>query len=201
MQNAAEDEQELLQWIANRNQLNQFQGVRLTEIQKYGPSRLRKRNILSPTLTSLWKQNKIFYTKNGNRTLIFPILMYSQFSTQFQQTSPHNQLANSWSGNGYNSLFVSSNQCDGSINFQNNTYRDYSGYRIQNALDQIAQTPDVVRRWPRTAKALDRIAVVLYDIEHDMDWCLAGDTILPNDSAFDAQCLARLQESIMENLP
>lgn len=129
MQNAAEDEQELLQWIANRNQLNQLQGVGLAEIQKYGPGRLRKKNILLPILTRLWDQRRIDWTKTGNRIVIFPMMTSNQFQNNFHQMSPHNQLANSWSGNGYNSPFVGSNQCDESINFPNKNYRDYSGYR------------------------------------------------------------------------
>ena len=128
MQNAAEDEQELLQWIANRNLLNQSQGVRLTDIQKSGPGRLRKNNILMPALTRLWQQGRIGYAKIGNKKTIFPAVTQSQFTTYNQQIRPCNHSMNPWLGNKHSNFFVSGHYNDESINFPNNTHRDYSGY-------------------------------------------------------------------------
>jgi len=76
IQYAMEDEQDLMQWILNRNQPH---GVRVTEIQKYGPSRLRKKNTLTPILTRLWQQGRIQYTKIGYTLVINPIINQNQF--------------------------------------------------------------------------------------------------------------------------
>ena len=73
----------------------------------------------------------------------------------------------------------------------------YLGFRLQENIESIALDSEVVSRWPMTAQVLERLAPVLYRIEHEMDWDISADSVIENDAAFDAACVAALQAAVV----
>ena len=69
---------------------------------------------------------------------------------------------------------------------------DYVGARIRDGLEEIANNEEVQTRFPQLAIRLRDLASVLYDLEHDLDWDLSGDTGIENDAEFEAHALAWL---------
>ena len=68
----------------------------------------------------------------------------------------------------------------------------YSGYRIEDGLDEIANDPEVKKRFPKLSKVLLELGSVLSEIEHDIDWDLSGDTALTSDIEFEYEALTKL---------
>lgn len=73
---------------------------------------------------------------------------------------------------------------------------NYEDKRIQGALEDVAREREVKKRWPALARELARLAPVLGEITHDLDWCLSGDTDIDDDAAFEAEALRRLRAAV-----
>lgn len=58
--------------------------------------------------------------------------------------------------------------------------------RWQYDLRSVGEDASVQKRWPLVSSAFVDLANALAEVEHDMDWCLSGDTVIEDDAAFDA---------------
>ena len=72
---------------------------------------------------------------------------------------------------------------------------EYSGYKIQDALEAIAEDKEVQSRFPRLAKTLDKLAYVLYNIEHDLDWDISCDSEIKRDDKWERGVLREIRDS------
>ncbi len=75
------------------------------------------------------------------------------------------------------------------------------GFKIQDALDTIATDNEVVERFPTLAKILDELGHVLYDIEHDLDWDLSGDSYIKDDQRWEDEAIWSLLKVLMTRTP
>jgi hypothetical protein len=72
---------------------------------------------------------------------------------------------------------------------------DYSGSRIQLALEEIAEDERVRARFPALAKTLDHLSSILYDMEHDLDWDFSDDSYIPDDEVFERTVLRDIRNA------
>lgn len=70
---------------------------------------------------------------------------------------------------------------------------NHVGFRLQDELDTIAADPYVREHWLRIALMLERLGPLLYDLEHEMDYHLSGDSHIPDGPAFEEQFIAGLR--------
>ena len=61
-------------------------------------------------------------------------------------------------------------------------YWEYVGFGIQEGLNSIGTDEEAQKRWPKTCRICANLADVLYQVEHDMDWNLSGDSAAPDDA-------------------
>lgn len=61
---------------------------------------------------------------------------------------------------------------------------EYCGFRIQTDLLAVAEDPDVAKRWPLIAAAIEAFGTWFQDAEHEMDYDLSGDTRIAPDETF-----------------
>ncbi len=73
---------------------------------------------------------------------------------------------------------------------------DYSGSRLQDTLNTIAEDGAVQKRFPHLARTLRSIGDTLYQVEHDIDWDLSHDTPIHNDKVFETMALLQLMKDI-----
>lgn len=52
----------------------------------------------------------------------------------------------------------------------------YAGRRIESDMLDISRDEEARKHWPRTLDIYRRLATVIGDTEHKMDWALSGDT-------------------------
>lgn len=71
------------------------------------------------------------------------------------------------------------------LGFMSGGHFGYGGFRIQQAMNAVAEDEDVKARWPKLAQMFEVLAEELYNLEHDIDWCLSGDTSIDDDAEFD----------------
>ena len=71
-------------------------------------------------------------------------------------------------------------------------YWEYQGYPILQGLNMVAEDPVAKARWPKTTAAFGGLGPLLYQLEHDMDWDLSGDSFIPDDGKFDAEAIEQL---------
>lgn len=76
---------------------------------------------------------------------------------------------------------------------------NYCGPNLKHDLQLIAD--DVASRWPTIAEILSNLGDVLEKAEHDMDWCLAGDTIVENDPQFDSMVAGAILDTVLKASP
>ena len=74
---------------------------------------------------------------------------------------------------------------------------DYSGFRIQMALEDIAEDEEVKKRFPNLAKALDLLGDALYDMEHELDYDLSSDSHIEDDEKWEKDMLLRLEYTLV----
>ncbi|MCA9251621.1 MAG: hypothetical protein KDA54_10865 [Phycisphaerales bacterium] len=74
----------------------------------------------------------------------------------------------------------------------------YAGGKIRDALEWVTDDERVQSRWPKTGQILRKLASVLYDIEHEIDWDVSCDSSIDDDIAFDEQSVAKLRECVSE---
>lgn len=69
----------------------------------------------------------------------------------------------------------------------------YAGCRIKDDLENIAEDPEVQRRWPLIAEAIRRFAVWIDRTEYGMDRDLSGDIGIEDDGAFERERMKALR--------
>jgi len=80
-------------------------------------------------------------------------------------------------------------------------YWDYSGFRLQEALETIADDEAVKTRWPELAQLLQDLGPILYEIEHDLDWDLSSDSSIKDDRQFSDAAIGKILEVAMKAAP
>jgi hypothetical protein len=78
---------------------------------------------------------------------------------------------------------------------------DYAGSKVRDALANLSEDKQAKRRWPCLASLLGRLAEVIYDLEHRMDWALSGDHLIENDEEFDKKAVGLILECAMKAAP
>ena len=78
---------------------------------------------------------------------------------------------------------------------------NYSGFRIQDALVEISEDEEVKSRWPLIAGLFTDLGQFLHEIEHDMDWDLSSDSVIPDDTKFDKESVGKLLEAVLKVSP
>lgn len=73
---------------------------------------------------------------------------------------------------------------------------EYCGEDIAEKLLGVAQDSTANDRWPLVCTLLARLAPVIQEIEHDMDWCLSGDREL-YDKDFEVECYKKLRKVVL----
>lgn len=73
---------------------------------------------------------------------------------------------------------------------------DYHQDDLKVILRDVGQDFEVLSRWPETAEAFRRLADILTDVMHDMDWDLSCDNAIKDDSIFDARSIAAIREAV-----
>lgn len=76
---------------------------------------------------------------------------------------------------------------------------DHIQYRVEEGLGEFGRNSDVRERWPKLAKALRRLSNVVGEVLHDIDWDLAGDSLIDHDADFEAESIRKLLEAIDEH--
>lgn len=74
---------------------------------------------------------------------------------------------------------------------------EYVGQRIMYDLALIAETSDVVERWPEVARAIEGLGDAIYEIEHDADWDLSADRPIEDDGEWQAEAVGRLLAAVL----
>ena len=75
---------------------------------------------------------------------------------------------------------------------------DYNHHQIRECLEAVADDKDIRKDFPKLAKTFKNLSVVLYDIVHDLDWHLSGDTTIHNPEEFAFEATKKLVEGICE---
>ena len=70
---------------------------------------------------------------------------------------------------------------------------DYVQHRIRDGLEDFSFDADVILRFPKTAKELERLSSDLYDVLREIDFILSGDTSCKDDKKFDSASLKKLR--------
>ena len=78
---------------------------------------------------------------------------------------------------------------------------EYSGFGIQEALQLIANDPSVQERWPLLSHVFNKLAPLLYRIEHEIDWDLSGDSKIESDGQFDLVAVGAILDILLKELP
>lgn len=73
---------------------------------------------------------------------------------------------------------------------------NYCQYRIRDDLNDIADDPEVARRFPRLAKRLTALSSALHDVIHDLDWDLSFDQSIRDDAHFEESALSLLSDEM-----
>ena len=76
---------------------------------------------------------------------------------------------------------------------------DYCGSRIQDGLETVSADQEALAHWPVTTRLLKALAQPLYDVEHDMDWALSGDTLISD--ADDIAMAAKIVDAVLKACP
>lgn len=80
-------------------------------------------------------------------------------------------------------------------------YWNYTGFKIQQNLQSVAEDESVRERWPIISKIFSPLSDILYDIEHNMDWDLSGDSRIEEDESFDRAAAGLILTEIMKACP
>lgn len=78
---------------------------------------------------------------------------------------------------------------------------DYSGFKLQNILENIAEDEEMKARWPDLAELFSDLGPVLYEIEHELDWHLSGDSIIKDNRKFSDAAIWKILEVAMKAAP
>lgn len=73
---------------------------------------------------------------------------------------------------------------------------NYDGFRMRNHLENIGTDKEVKKRFPKLAEVLRKLAAVLGDIDHDLDWDLSGDQSISIDKKFEERVIQKLQKVV-----
>lgn len=73
---------------------------------------------------------------------------------------------------------------------------NYEGFKLKDVLEQIGNDPSVKERFPRLSAIFPKLANVLYEIEHDLDWDLSNDSAIENDKTFEGKAIADILEAV-----
>lgn len=77
----------------------------------------------------------------------------------------------------------------------------YSGFKIQEALDAIAEDAEVMKRFPSLVVLLSRLGETLYAMEHDLDWDLSSDSHIEDDVKYEEKVIWSLLDAAMRAAP
>lgn len=75
---------------------------------------------------------------------------------------------------------------------------DYEGFRMRNHLENIGADREVKKRFPKLAKVLRELAIVLGNIDHDLDWDLSFDQTIKDDKKFEEKVIQKLQKIVIK---
>lgn len=75
---------------------------------------------------------------------------------------------------------------------------DYEGFRMRNHLENISADREVKKRFPKLAKVLRGLAIVLGGIDHDLDWDLSFDQTIKDDKKFEERMIQKLQKVVIK---
>ena len=73
---------------------------------------------------------------------------------------------------------------------------NYAGPRIEEILTEMGNDTKTMYRFPRLSHILIELSVILYDIEHDLDWDFSGDSSIENDSDWETAFINKLREAL-----
>ena len=73
---------------------------------------------------------------------------------------------------------------------------NYDGFQMRNHLENIGRDKEVKKRFPKLAKVLLDLSVVMGDIDHELDWDLSCDQMIENDKKFEEESLKKLRSII-----
>ncbi len=77
---------------------------------------------------------------------------------------------------------------------------NYVGAVIRDSLETIARD-DEAGRWPITRALFAALAPVLTDAEHEMDWDLSADSLIPGDATWDRATAGKVLDAVLRPLP
>jgi hypothetical protein len=74
---------------------------------------------------------------------------------------------------------------------------DYSHHQIRECLEAVADDKTIREDFPTIARAFKELSAVMYEIVHDLDWHLSGDTTIHDPKKFEKEAVNKIMEACL----